>query len=66
MMSEAIRTMMRMDAETAHEAAAQADEGFLWDFWYPAMRRTEIRGEARDGSAARTPRPDLGGHRKIS
>src|ERR1700757_1462196 len=42
-MSEAVRTMMRMDAEAAQEAAAQADAGFLWDFWYPATRSTEIR-----------------------
>ncbi len=34
--------MMRMDAE-AQDAAAQADAGFLWDFWYPAARSTEIR-----------------------
>src|SRR5713101_2179257 len=39
-MSEAVRTMMRMDAE-----AAQADAGFLWDFWYPAARSTAIRGQ---------------------
>jgi phenylpropionate dioxygenase-like ring-hydroxylating dioxygenase large terminal subunit len=43
-MSEAVRTMMRMEAEGAQEAAAQADAGFLWDFWYPAVRSTEIRG----------------------
>jgi len=29
-MSEAVRTMMRMDAEVAQEAAAQGDAGFLW------------------------------------
>jgi len=44
-MSEAVRTMMRMDAEAAQETAAQADAGFLWDFWYPAVRSTEIRGQ---------------------
>src|SRR5256884_8210168 len=44
-MSEAVRTMMRMDAEAAQEAAAQADAGFLWDFWYPAARSSEIRGQ---------------------
>ncbi len=38
-MSEAVRTMMRMDAE------AQVDAGFLWDFWYPAARSMEIRGQ---------------------
>src|SRR5260370_31196491 len=44
-MSEAVRTMMRMDAEAAQETAAQADAGVLWDFWYPAARSTEIRGQ---------------------
>jgi phenylpropionate dioxygenase-like ring-hydroxylating dioxygenase large terminal subunit len=43
-MSEAVRTMMRMDAEAARESAAEADAGFLWDFWYPAVRSAEIRG----------------------
>src|SRR5258708_19221833 len=45
LMSEAVRTMMRMDSEAAQEAAAQADAGFLWDFWYPAARSTEVRGQ---------------------
>ncbi len=45
LMSEAVRTMMRMDAEAAQETVAQADAGFLWDFWYPAVRSTEIRGQ---------------------
>jgi phenylpropionate dioxygenase-like ring-hydroxylating dioxygenase large terminal subunit len=44
-MSEAVRTMMRMDAEAARETAAEADAGFLWDFWYPAVRSAEIRGQ---------------------
>jgi phenylpropionate dioxygenase-like ring-hydroxylating dioxygenase large terminal subunit len=44
-MSEAVRTMMRMDAEAAQEAAAQADAGFLWDFWYPALRSNEVSGK---------------------
>src|SRR5207248_1008642 len=44
-MSEAVRTMMRMDAEAAQETAAQADAEFLWDFWYPAVRSTEIAGQ---------------------
>jgi phenylpropionate dioxygenase-like ring-hydroxylating dioxygenase large terminal subunit len=42
-MSEAVRTMMRMDAEATREDAASADAGFLWDFWYPAARSAEIR-----------------------
>jgi phenylpropionate dioxygenase-like ring-hydroxylating dioxygenase large terminal subunit len=42
-MSEAVRTMMQMNADP--ETAAQADTGFLWDFWYPAVRSTAIRGQ---------------------
>jgi phenylpropionate dioxygenase-like ring-hydroxylating dioxygenase large terminal subunit len=44
-MSEAVRTMMRTDAEAAREDAASVDAGFLWDFWYPAARSTGIRGQ---------------------
>src|SRR5260370_1183784 len=44
-MSEAVRTMMRMDAEAAQEAATQADAGFLWEFSYAAAQSTEIRGQ---------------------
>jgi phenylpropionate dioxygenase-like ring-hydroxylating dioxygenase large terminal subunit len=43
-MSDAVRMMMRMDAEAAKEAAPEADAGFLWDFWYPAVRSVEITG----------------------
>src|SRR5713101_656142 len=43
-MSEAVRTMMRLDAEAARETAAEADAGFLWDFWYPAARSMAVRG----------------------
>jgi phenylpropionate dioxygenase-like ring-hydroxylating dioxygenase large terminal subunit len=44
-MSEAVRTMMQMNAEAAQETAAQADAGFLWDFWYPAVRSKAIVGQ---------------------
>ena len=44
-MGEAVRTMLQ--AETAREALRgderEADPGFLWDFWYPAARSSEIR-----------------------
>ncbi len=51
-MSE-VRTMMRMDAEAALESSRETgrdaeratDPGFLWDFWYPALRSTEIKGQ---------------------
>jgi len=31
------------DADAARNPAA-SDAGFLWDFWYPAIRSGEIRG----------------------
>ncbi len=32
-------------ARIAAEAAPSADPGFLWDFWYPALRSSELRGQ---------------------
>jgi phenylpropionate dioxygenase-like ring-hydroxylating dioxygenase large terminal subunit len=43
-MSEATRTILQTDTETARESSPEADAGFLWDFWYPALRSTEITG----------------------
>src|SRR5574340_766222 len=42
-MSEAVRTLLQRSGEAAQETAPQTDSGFLWDFWYPAARSTEIR-----------------------
>jgi len=42
-MSEATRTVLQPDAATTREIDQQTDPGFLWDFWYPASRSTEIR-----------------------
>jgi phenylpropionate dioxygenase-like ring-hydroxylating dioxygenase large terminal subunit len=44
-MSEAVRTMLQANAEAAKEATPDSDAGFLWDFWYPAVRSSEIRGQ---------------------
>lgn len=43
-MSEAVRTLMRMDVGAADEAAPSDDAGFLWDFWYPAIASSAVRG----------------------
>src|SRR5260370_6819571 len=43
-MSEAARTILQTNTEGTRETAGEADPGFLWDFWYPALRSTEIRG----------------------
>jgi phenylpropionate dioxygenase-like ring-hydroxylating dioxygenase large terminal subunit len=40
-MSEPARTIL----QTQNDPASSADPGFLWDFWYPALRSTEIRGK---------------------
>src|SRR6266581_4228078 len=44
-MSEAVRTTLQTDAEPTQETAPAIDAGFLWDFWYPAVRSTEIAGQ---------------------
>jgi phenylpropionate dioxygenase-like ring-hydroxylating dioxygenase large terminal subunit len=44
-MSEATRTLLPTNAELAREIPVEADAGFLWDFWYPALRSTEITGK---------------------
>ena len=43
-MSDAVRTILQTSAETTRETSPEADTGFLWDFWYPAVRSTAIRG----------------------
>src|SRR6266699_96811 len=42
-MSEAVRTILPPDVDATREVGREADPGFLWDFWYPAARSTEIR-----------------------
>jgi phenylpropionate dioxygenase-like ring-hydroxylating dioxygenase large terminal subunit len=44
-MSEAVRTILQTKPDTAREASAKADAGFLWDFWYPAVRSANIAGQ---------------------
>jgi phenylpropionate dioxygenase-like ring-hydroxylating dioxygenase large terminal subunit len=43
-MSEAAQTAMENLPEGGQERGAQPDLGFLWDFWYPAMRSDAIHG----------------------
>jgi phenylpropionate dioxygenase-like ring-hydroxylating dioxygenase large terminal subunit len=43
-MSEPARTAIESGPETGPEGAPQTDPGFLWDFWYPALRSDRIRG----------------------
>jgi phenylpropionate dioxygenase-like ring-hydroxylating dioxygenase large terminal subunit len=44
-MSEAVRTILQTKPYAAREASAEADAGFLWDFWYPAVRSANIAGQ---------------------
>ena len=42
-MSEPVQSVI--EASTAvRETVAESDAGFLWDFWYPAVRSTAVKG----------------------
>jgi phenylpropionate dioxygenase-like ring-hydroxylating dioxygenase large terminal subunit len=43
-MSEAVRPILQTQTEERRDAASETDAGFLWDFWYPAVRSTAISG----------------------
>jgi len=44
-MSEAARMASFPENEELQQAGQATDAGFLWDFWYPAVRSEEIRGK---------------------
>src|SRR5258706_14106107 len=44
-MSEAARMASLTGDEAPRQSDAAADAGFLWDFWYPALRSEQIRGK---------------------
>ena len=44
-MSDGTRTLVQMDDAPANQPTREGDLGFLWDFWYPALRSTEISGQ---------------------
>jgi phenylpropionate dioxygenase-like ring-hydroxylating dioxygenase large terminal subunit len=43
-MGEAIRTALENTPQERTQIVPESDLGFLWDFWYPAVRSDEIRG----------------------
>jgi len=43
-MSEVVRTLLQANGEAARETSSESDAGFLWDFWYPALRSAEVTG----------------------
>ena len=44
-MSDAARPLVQLNDASANQSAREEDLGFLWDFWYPALRSTEIVGQ---------------------
>jgi phenylpropionate dioxygenase-like ring-hydroxylating dioxygenase large terminal subunit len=45
-MSETVRSLMQAGGAAARDASAlENDLGFLWDFWYPAVRSTTVSGQ---------------------
>ena len=49
-MSEAARTPFdenrEAERDSTRNAGPAADPGFLWDFWYPAVQSTQVRGRS--------------------
>ncbi|MHB8474600.1 MAG: Rieske 2Fe-2S domain-containing protein [Gammaproteobacteria bacterium] len=43
-MSELMQSLVHAGVAAARETVADNDAGFLWDFWYPALRSTEVTG----------------------
>lgn len=44
-MSEAVRAALENSVDGLAESAPKTDAGFLWDFWYPALKSEEIQGK---------------------
>jgi phenylpropionate dioxygenase-like ring-hydroxylating dioxygenase large terminal subunit len=44
-MSDATRPLLQMNDAPADQSARETDLGFLWEFWYPALRSAEIVGQ---------------------
>jgi len=44
-MSDAALPLVQLNDASANQSAREEDLGFLWDFWYPALRSTEIVGQ---------------------
>jgi phenylpropionate dioxygenase-like ring-hydroxylating dioxygenase large terminal subunit len=43
-MSEAVQTAPQIASSADRDPSRAPDPGFLWDFWYPALRSSEITG----------------------
>jgi len=42
--SEPVQSLVQAGAAAARETVPESDAGFLWDFWYPAVRSAEVAG----------------------
>src|ERR1700693_4263098 len=43
-MTKAVQSAPQIATSPLREAPPNQDAGFLWDFWYPALRSSEIKG----------------------
>ena len=43
-MSEPVRSLVQASDAVERGSTSETDAGFLWDFWYPALRSTEVTG----------------------
>jgi phenylpropionate dioxygenase-like ring-hydroxylating dioxygenase large terminal subunit len=44
-MKETAQFLAQANTAAAHENPGESDAGFLWDFWYPAVRSTAVTGK---------------------
>jgi phenylpropionate dioxygenase-like ring-hydroxylating dioxygenase large terminal subunit len=45
LMSDTVQTILGANSVPARDDSREAESGFLYDFWYPALRSAEIRGQ---------------------
>jgi phenylpropionate dioxygenase-like ring-hydroxylating dioxygenase large terminal subunit len=43
-MSEPVQSLVQAGAAAPRDSVTESDAGFLWDFWYPAVRSAEVAG----------------------
>ena len=43
-MSEPEQSLVQAGAAAPRDSVTESDAGFLWDFWYPAVRSAEVAG----------------------
>src|ERR1700704_4079268 len=44
-MMKAVQSAPQIASSPLREALPNSEAGFLWDFWYPALRSSEIKGQ---------------------